>query len=134
MIGININDTEAPYTDMIMDGRKCFETGFRPTLRPFIGQRVAIIRTGKGKVEIVGTVQLLNEVWFGSFPFDALRKYHCVPKGSKQDTKSGKWSYVLNDPQKLKKPVVIGAKCFTGNRTYRVLDGEIVNAMSGKGA
>ena len=124
MIGIHINDNEIPYTQLILDGVKRFETRFRPTLRPFVGQRVAIIRTGKGKAEIVGTVRIVGEVWWDAEAFDFLRPLHCVPKGSKQDTGKGKWCYLLREPQKLDEPIVIGHKFFTGNRTYRTLGGQ----------
>lgn len=126
MIGIHINDSEVPYTQLIMDGIKRVETRFKPTLRPFVGQRVAIIRTGKGEATIVGTVFIAEpQIWLSAEEFDSIRNLHCVPKGSKQDTDKGKWCYLLKDPQKLEKPIVIGSKYFTGNRTYRDLGGEL---------
>lgn len=51
---IYINDHCANFTGMILDGIKTYETRTRRTLHRLIGQRVAIIRTGKGPAQIVG--------------------------------------------------------------------------------
>lgn len=124
MIGIHINDSKFPYTDMILCGGKKMETRFKPTLHPFIGQRVAIIRTGKGPATVVGTVEIAEKRWCNKEEFEALREWHRVPKGSKHDIgeSGGKWCYRLKNAKKLDKPIVIGSKGFTGNRVYRELD------------
>lgn len=126
MIGIHINDSKFPYTDMILCGGKKMETRFKPTLHPFIGQRVAIIRTGKGPATIVGTVKILDAAWCDRETFKHIRFLHMVRSGSKEDVGDrvhcGKWCYRLREPVRLEKPIVIGSKGFTGNRTYRIVD------------
>lgn len=52
--GIFINDRHARFTEMILDEAKLYETRTRRTLHRLVGQRVAIIRTGKGPAQIVG--------------------------------------------------------------------------------
>jgi hypothetical protein len=49
MMGININDDSAPWTDWILSGKKTIETRTKPTLNAYIGKRVGIVRTGRRK-------------------------------------------------------------------------------------
>lgn len=49
MMGININDDTAPWTSLILSGKKTIETRNKPTLNAYIGKRVGIIKTGKRK-------------------------------------------------------------------------------------
>jgi hypothetical protein len=48
-MGVNINDDVAPWTDMILAGKKTIETRNTPSLNAYIGKRVGIVRTGKKK-------------------------------------------------------------------------------------
>lgn len=123
MIGLHVNDKTAPYTTLILAALKTLETRFKPTLRPFIGQRVAIIRTGKGPAAIVGTVDIVAEEWIPRASFWNFESQHLVPRGSACDvgTRAGKWAYRLENPRPLPEPIVIGSQYYTGNRTYRRL-------------
>ena len=96
-----INGSKIPYVDLILSGKKKFETRTRNTLKALVGQRVYIAETGKGKpvIRCMATIGeplkiLTNAVW------DAFRERTCVPVGSpfdwKPDTKI-KWIYFLRD-------------------------------------
>jgi len=58
MKGIFINDREFPYSAFILNGFKTYETRNRQTLRPLVGQRVAVIRTGGRFPVVVGEIDL----------------------------------------------------------------------------
>lgn len=47
--GININDKSQPFTDLILNGKKTVETRTNRNLDDYIGQRIGIVRTGRGK-------------------------------------------------------------------------------------
>lgn len=49
MIGININDEKQDFTGQILRGEKVIETRNRNAFRQIVGERVGLIRTGKGK-------------------------------------------------------------------------------------
>ena len=100
MIGFNINDKDAPFTEMILSGRKTIETRRSKSLDPAVGKRVAIVRTGVGPAQVVGTVTVGEPVWYGSrTQWDADRDLHQVPKGSSHDWQPpGKWGYPMIDP------------------------------------
>lgn len=57
-MGININDKEYPWSDMILDKQKTIETRNSDSLRSYVGKKVGIIRTGKGKATLVGYMVL----------------------------------------------------------------------------
>lgn len=55
IIGININDDTAPWTDMILSGKKTIETRTNTRLSKYIGKRVGLVKTSKkGKAVLVG--------------------------------------------------------------------------------
>lgn len=103
MTGININDRDAPFTEMILSGLKTIETRRSPSLHPAVGKRMAIVRTGVGKAQVVGTVTVGRPVWYDSRSrWDADRDLHRVPKGSVHDWQPpGKWAYPMIDPQRM---------------------------------
>lgn len=112
MKAININDRDSPFTDYILNGDKIIETREKNTLRSLVGQRIGIIRTGKGKATLVGYVTISRIIKYETekeFRFD--EKLHMVKKGSKYDIKKGgvKYGYVLTDPVRCK-PEIVNAK------------------------
>ena len=100
MKGFNINDGDAPFTEMILSGQKTIETRRSRSLHPAIGKRLAIVSTGDGPARVVGTVTVGEPVWYGSRTrWDADRDLHQVPKGSSHDWQPpGKWGYPMIDP------------------------------------
>jgi len=58
MKAIFINDSEFPYSAFILNGFKTYETRNRQTLRHLRGERVAVIRTGRGRTMVIGEVTI----------------------------------------------------------------------------
>jgi len=103
MIGININSKTVPYADLIIDGRKLYETRNKDTLRPYVGRSVAIVRTGKGKAQAIGTVTIGEPIIVTQEQFRAMQHLHLVPEGDKFDIKPGgvKYLYPIADPERI---------------------------------
>ena len=100
--GININDHDVPYTDMILSGKKKVETRRKPTLDPYIGRKVGIIRTGKGPAKLVGYAKVGKPKKYGSKEqFDRDRGKHQVP-GDSKDEKSSGYGYPLSEVSRVK--------------------------------
>ena len=60
LMGINVaSDRKAGrrYADLIVDGHKTLESRNSDTLRPYVGKRVAIVRTGEGPAKAIGEVK-----------------------------------------------------------------------------
>jgi hypothetical protein len=53
MIGININDKQQDFTGQILRGEKVIETRNRNSFIQIVGERVGLIRTGKGKATLL---------------------------------------------------------------------------------
>lgn len=102
MKGMFVNsDGCIPYADAIVWGMKPVETRNRDMLRPLVGERVAVVRTKRGKnPTIVGYVNVdsgwcINGKWL-----DENRNKTLIPPGSKYDSGGRpKWCYFLSDPQ-----------------------------------
>lgn len=100
MYGIFINDHSFPYTQEILLQHKTIETRTRNTLKKLIGKRVAIIRTGKGKPQIVGYVTIAKAAFCPADLFDSFRNKTLIPCGDPYDSKAGKWFYYLENAEK----------------------------------
>ena len=60
-MGINVaSDRKAgrSYADLIVDGHKTLESRNGDSLRPYVGKRVSIVRTGEGKAKAIGEVTI----------------------------------------------------------------------------
>ena len=100
MIGININDKDYPFTELIFSGKKTIETRKTPTLSPYVGKRVGIIKTGKGKATLVGFATIGNPIYYETeAEFRKDENKHCVGAGSKYD--AGKFGYPIINPVKI---------------------------------
>lgn len=100
--GFNINDKQQEFTKQILAGMKVEETRASHTLDSLIGQRVGIIRTGRGKAKIVGIRKITGFVEYHTeAEFNAAYDRHLVRNGSKFDfnhSKTGyKIGYILED-------------------------------------
>ena len=104
--GFNINDKQQEFTKQILAGMKVEETRASHTLDSLIGQRVGIIRTGRGKAVIVGIciISGFNEYKTES-EFDAAYDRHQVRNGRKFDFKHSKTGikvgYILENVKKI---------------------------------
>jgi len=87
-IGINVaSDLKADrsYADLIVDGHKTYESRNGDTLRPYVGKRVAIVRTGEGPAKAIGEVTIGEPEVVNRKRFRELENHHFVPEGSKFD-------------------------------------------------
>lgn len=113
-IGININDLEAPWTNYILSGKKTIETRNSPTLDAYIGKRVGIIRTGVGKAQLVGYVDIVDKKEYTTFEeFRKDEDLHLVSIKSKFDfvlAGGRKIGYLLKNPTRLEKPIAVTTK------------------------
>jgi len=101
MMGININDKAAPWTDMILSGDKTIETRNTNSLKPYIGKRVGIVRTGKGPAMLVGYVTIGNPVVYQTAEeFAADYEQHRVPSElTGYEFHGQKFGYPMIDPE-----------------------------------
>ena len=102
---IFINSKDCPFVDLIMDGRKTYETRTRNTLRSLLqwslGERILIAETGHGApvIRCSAVIDHFGAVYTED-RWNDLRKVHCVPVGSSYDWKPDtkvKWLYHLTD-------------------------------------
>ena len=110
-IGINVrSDGDIDYADLIIDGKKKLETRDTNSLKPYIGKRVAIVKTGKGKAMAIGSVTVGEPIPASVNKFRRLEKFHLVPQGSAFDIKpnSTKYLYPMIDPVRFPKPREVG--------------------------
>jgi len=100
-IGINVrSDSDIDYADLIVDGKKKYESRNTNSLRPYVGKTVGIIRTGSGPAVAIGQATIGEPIVADEKKFNKLRKKHLVPKGSKFDINSNgtKYLYPIIDP------------------------------------
>jgi len=116
-IGIGINDSTQEFTTQILSGQKTVETRPTNSLRPYIGKTVGIVRTGKGKATLVGTMKIGEPKFYKSKKdFDADRKKHLVSPGSPHYiTAVGKYGYPLSEVRPVK-PIELDTKGYVGRR------------------
>lgn len=98
MKGININDKTFPFTELILEGMKTIETREGTSLSSVIGQRVGIIRTGRGPATLVGYVDVTGVIEYDRETFRKDYGRHLVEEGSLYDIKEKKFGYILANP------------------------------------
>lgn len=70
MMGININCDTRDFIALIKKGEKWVETRRTPSLRPYVGKRVGIVRTQKGqRARLVGYATITAEIKKGGGPW-----------------------------------------------------------------
>lgn len=101
MMGININDKTQDFTGQILRGEKTIETRRKNSLRPYVGKRVGIVRTGRGPATLVGFATIGEPVRYETVEqFAADYARHRVAAGSPHDSgPDGKLGYPLLDVQ-----------------------------------
>ena len=110
--GINVNqDGENQYADKIVDGQKTLETRASDSLRPYVGKRVAIVRTGDGPAKAIGAVTIGEPIKVTTQKqFDQYRDQTLVPKDSKFDIAPGgvKYLYPVENPVRYATELDVG--------------------------
>lgn len=112
-IGININDKVQDFTGQIIRGEKSIETRNTNSLKSYVGRKVGIIRTGKGKAYLIGYCKVgTPKIYRNELEFREDYEKHLVEKGSKFDIKDGgiKYGYPLYDIEALDEPRLITSR------------------------
>ena len=112
-MGINVrNDAQGGvrYADEIVSGRKQYETRDSDSLRPYVGQRISIVRTGEGQAKAIGEVDIGEPIVVNEQQFNEMRDQHLVPAGSTFDIKPGgvKYLYPVSNPVKYDQEMDVG--------------------------
>lgn len=114
-----INGKDIPYVDLIIKGKKRYETRSRNMLGALVGRRVLIAETGKGKPRIRCSAVIKDAAKIDFlYNWTLIRDVTCVPAGSAHDwdyQHPGKWIYELADVRE-----VIGLEWIEGKRHGRV--------------
>jgi len=112
MMGINVRNTkDKPFADLIVDGLKTIETRESNSLHPYVGKRIAIVRTGEGKAFAIGEVTITGFMWTNSkSTFDDYAPLHMVNKENAFYIKQsiGKYMYFLENAVRYQTPVAVG--------------------------
>ena len=90
------------YADAIADGIKPVETRSRNMLKDLVGERVAIVRTVRGKAPtVIGYVTVISAEFCSGKWMDEHRNLTLIIPGSKYDCGGrGKWCYFLRDAER----------------------------------
>lgn len=103
MKGININDKFQPFTEQILAGEKTVETRDSPSLDPYLGKRIGIVRTGKGRATLVGYATISRAIiYHNKRVFDSHFEYHRVGKDSPFYIRDQKWGYEFTKVRRCK--------------------------------
>ena len=119
MMGINVRcDSGLDYAGLIADGAKTLETRRTNSLRPWIGQRVGIVRTGRGAARLVGYAVIGEPVMLDHAAFREAEDQHLVPFGSAFDAQAGetKYCYPMRDAERLAVPVPVTSRGIIARR------------------
>ena len=109
MKGININCKHQDFIGQILSGEKTVETRNTPSLNPYIGQRIGLIRTGKGKATLEGYATITGNIVYNSKQyFDYDYRSHRVGNNSPYyiNESSIKVGYILGDVEAINPQLV----------------------------
>lgn len=111
-MGINVTTDKSAgmrYADLIVDGKKQYETRDSDSLRPYVGKRVAIVRTGEGPAKAIGAVTVGEPMTANPKKFRSMQDGHLVPEGSRFDIKGGlKYLYPMIKPERFDEEQDVG--------------------------
>ena len=96
-MGINVKSDKAAglsYADLIVDGKKAYETRESDSLRPYVNKHMAIVRTGEGDAKAIGSAHIGEPIVVDEKQFRKMGKKHLVPEGSQFDVKPGQKKYL----------------------------------------
>ena len=113
MMGINVRcESGMDYAGLIADGAKTLETRRTNSLRPWIGQRVGIVRTGRGPAHLVGYAVIGEPIVMDHAAFREAEDQHLVPSGSAFDAQAGetKYCYPMRDAERLNAPTPVTSR------------------------
>ena len=98
------------YAEKLISGEKVYETRNSRSLDPYIGQRVGIAKTGDGKAQAIGSVEIGEPIEVDEKTFRKLQDKHLVPQGSAFDVPEGgkKYLYPVSNPERFESPKDVG--------------------------
>lgn len=103
-VGINIRSTKtARYALEIARGHKTLETRESDSLRCYVGRRVGLIETGRGKARLVGYATIGAPIELAYSDFETREADHLVKPGDPFYPKPGDFKYCY--------PMVNAAEC-----------------------
>lgn len=100
MKGIFVNDDgSVKYATEIVNARKPVETRTKNMLAALVGERAAIVKTGRGcKPTVIGFTDVVSATLRSGEWLDQNRDLTLIPKGSKYDADGrAKWCYLLEN-------------------------------------
>ena len=99
--GIFINEDGCiRYAEAIVSGIKKVETRSRNMLKNLVGERVAIVRTRRGKSPVVVGYAYITAAWkYDAEQMNNIRSFTLIPVGSKFDT-GARWCYWMSSAEK----------------------------------
>jgi hypothetical protein len=109
-MGININDSKERWSELLMSFKKTIETRNTNSLKPYVGKPMGLIRTGRGKAQLVGLIELGEPIVYHTleeFRADAHR--HGIKAGSDFDFQGKKFGYPVRVIKKLAIPVPVNS-------------------------
>jgi hypothetical protein len=111
---------------MIVDGHKTLESRNSDTLRPYVGKRVAIVRTGEGKAKAIGEVTIGEPQVVNQRQFRSMEDEHKVPKGSRFDISTPtKHLYPMHDPVRYEEERDVGHGIVARKVIYKAQGGTV---------
>lgn len=122
------------YADEILSGNKTFETRNTDSLRPYVGQRIGIARTGAGEAKALGEVDIGEPLVVDEKTFREMQSQHLVPPGTDFDIAPGgtKYLYPVSNPTRFDQPKDVGrgivARRILGGGTAAVVGAGSTNA------
>jgi predicted transcriptional regulator len=129
VMGVNVaSDKKAGmhYADLIVDGHKTLESRNTDSLRPYVGKRVAIVRTGAGKAKAIGEVTIGEPMVVNKKKFHAMREHHMVPEGSQFDIKTNtKHLYPMHNPERYEEERDVGHGIVSRKVMHKAEGGEV---------
>ena len=122
---IFINCSKYPFIDWIMHRKKLFETRNIDTLKMFVGCRVLLAETGKGKPVVKCAAVIDDSMKVNSREtWKAVQKLCCIKRGSCYDMKPGtkqKYLYHLTDVQPVPVPFTLPETAVRHGRVWAEL-------------
>ena len=130
VMGINVaTDRKASrsYADLIVDGHKTLESRNSDTLRPYVGKRVAIVRTGEGPAKAIGEVTIGEPMVVNKKRFRELEHQHFVPEGSSFDINTPtKHLYPMHNPERYEQERDVGHGIISRKVIHEAKGGEVM--------
>jgi len=119
-IGVNIRSKKQDFADQIINGKKTIETRNSNSLKPYIGKRIGIVKTGRGRALLIGYATIGEpKIYNNEEEFDADYDKHLVSADDKDFyIKKGKIKYgypitgveVLDEPKEIHSHGIISRK------------------------